>query len=872
MEGIFLHLLNISMMASGIVLVVLVLRLLLHKAPRWCICLLWAVVALRLACPLTVESVVGLMPSGFTLAQTITEQEQDVFPSPAPTENVPSVNKPSSVEGQAPALTPTAPMLQAEHSPAWLLTYIFSRVWPVGVLVMLAYTLGSYVRLRMRLRTATRLDGNVYQGECVSSPFILGIVHPRIYLPYDLPIEQQAYVLAHERVHLRRGDHIVKLFAMLLLAVYWYNPLLWLAYGVFCRDLELACDERVIRDYAPEERQAYSAALLANSTARRLTLCPLAFGEVGVKQRIKSVMNYKKPAFWIVIVAVLAIITTAVCLLTSPPDKDTTPPTSDAEESTFTAVVLTVYDKSVLVAPDEESWEYSTADRISLSLPENSPKLVAGDTIEVVHGGYILSTYPAMINEVQSMRKIKDAPELTYPLTVTFSLEKELVQQQSKTDYPIYYYGLDSVQVPCYNFSSEPVKMVDLASALGNGYLSLDALLEDARTCKEGVQYGAYDDGGSEFFCFSHYTILKMNTLDGDRSLYIGPRDMDISIVDSSGEDKPAYTAVTVVVKEIISDTMVLAVAPNDTSEQYHVSLAKLVGKKPQVGDTLEVIYDGMIQETYPAQFSDVQSIKVVHSDSTTTTTTTSSATVKYPLTIEKSHTVTLTNKTKETNGLARCDVYYYNLTRAEVTTNGKKQDLATAIGNGTLTVEDFLADANAATSVLKDIYKDGGSMLYKFGDYTILKMNRLDGDRTLFIGTSDMTYSVRDLRDSTQKKELLKVAFSSNDEKVLVSDETIAAVTPYKIYYTGIKSVKVLIDNTYVDLLTALENKQVDMNTLLSDLTALAREENNQVVFGDGVDENGKPVTSQGRRFSTYEVYSVYSESKKEVEFISRQ
>lgn len=204
-------------------------------------------------------------------------------------------------------------------SPLYVLTSVMGAIWVIGVIVMLFYAFFCYFHLKNRLKTAVLFRDNLYQSEAVTSPFVLGFIRPRIYLPFTLAEKDLDAVVAHEKAHIARGDVLWKLLGYLFLCVYWFNPLVWLAYILFCRDIEFACDERVIGQLAIEERAAYSEALLAASMPKaRIAACPLAFGEGNVKERIKRVLSYKKPAFWVILIAVLACAALAVCFLTDP--------------------------------------------------------------------------------------------------------------------------------------------------------------------------------------------------------------------------------------------------------------------------------------------------------------------------------------------------------------------------------------------------------------------------------------------------------------------------------------------------------------------------------------------------------------------------
>ncbi len=311
MSVIFLKLLNLSISASWLVLVVLVLRLVLKRAPKWVDVLLWGMVALRLMLPFSIESALSLIPS----AETVSPEVVQFDPAPTITSGVTIIDNavnPSLSESFA-----AAPL--ASVNPLYVWTYLAGWVWLIGLAAMLLYALVSYLRLRRRVSASIPLWENVYVCDEVPSPFILGIVHPRIYLPSALDEAQRGSVLSHERAHLARRDHWWKPLGFALLAVYWFNPLLWLAYTLLCRDIELACDERVLRGMDAGQVKDYSSALLACSVPRRmLAACPLAFGEVGVGERVKNALRYKKPAFWVVAASVAVCVVVAVCFLTNP--------------------------------------------------------------------------------------------------------------------------------------------------------------------------------------------------------------------------------------------------------------------------------------------------------------------------------------------------------------------------------------------------------------------------------------------------------------------------------------------------------------------------------------------------------------------------
>ncbi len=309
MDAVFLEILNSSISAGWLILAVLLLRLLLKKAPKWSVKLLWAVVGLRLILPFRLESVFSLIPSAQTLPADIGLQQ-----APAIQSGISYMNSVVNPVLQA----SMAPVQGDSVNPMQVAIFLAAVVWLLGMVVMGVYALVNTLLLKKRLAESVQLE-DVYICDRIPSPFLFGIFRPKIYLPSALEEGDAQFVVAHERAHLRSLDHIWKALGFGILILHWFNPLVWLAYSLFSRDLELACDERVIEHLGSDCKKPYSQALLrCNSPAWLSVLSPLAFGEVGVKARVKNVLHYKKPALWLLIVAVIAVAVTAVCFLTDP--------------------------------------------------------------------------------------------------------------------------------------------------------------------------------------------------------------------------------------------------------------------------------------------------------------------------------------------------------------------------------------------------------------------------------------------------------------------------------------------------------------------------------------------------------------------------
>lgn len=329
MQKLFLELMKLSLNGTLFALSVMLVRLIFRKAPKWLFCLLWGVVALRLVCPISIESNFSLVPDRVASGQIITNVGEGylgevdiIYESNAGYSNAVEAGRQPVYSNDGYYVVTEKDSLEAPKTVGETVFPVLSWIWLSGTGLMLAYTAVSYLVLRKRMAEATHLRDNIWQCEQVDSPFVLGIIKPRIYLPYTITDSDMANVIAHEQAHIHRKDHWWKPIGFLLLSVHWFNPILWLAYILLCRDIEAACDEKVIKHMGKDEMRAYSTALLHCSVhRRRIAACPLAFGEVGVKERIKRVMNYKKPAFWIVILMIAASVIAGVLLLTSPADE-----------------------------------------------------------------------------------------------------------------------------------------------------------------------------------------------------------------------------------------------------------------------------------------------------------------------------------------------------------------------------------------------------------------------------------------------------------------------------------------------------------------------------------------------------------------------
>ncbi len=417
MSTVFLKVLNMSITAGWVILAVIVLRLLLRKAPKWSVCLLWGLAAVRLVVPFSFKSIFSLIPSGETIPANIEMMRQPVIDS-----GVGVIN--DAVNPLVGSFAPD-PSVVTSINPLQAVIPLLGLIWLLGACAMLVYALASYRKLKKSVAASVLAEEGVMVCDEVPSPFILGLFQPLIYLPSSLEEETRGYVLDHERAHIKRRDHFWKPLGFLILAIHWFNPLCWIAYILLCRDIEAACDEKVIRGMDKEAVAAYSQALLDCSFPRkRIAACPLAFGEVGVKERVKNVLNYKKPAFWIILAAVVICIVAGVCFLTNPkktPEEEamvTEPTETDAAETeihkVFTAVVTGV-GSQLIVRPMEGMSELNSGDRFEIPTRDLTFEPAVGDLLEIDYNGMIQEGSPCRLEKIWSIeRKQKAASEETF--------------------------------------------------------------------------------------------------------------------------------------------------------------------------------------------------------------------------------------------------------------------------------------------------------------------------------------------------------------------------------------------------------------------------------------------------------------------------
>ena len=604
MNELFLKIINMSISASWLVLAVLILRFVLKKAPKWINVLLWGIVAIRLICPFSFESTLSLIPSAETIPLNIGM------------DTTPTINSGISAINNAvnPIISQSnTPMAGASVNLLQITIGIYEYIWIFGMIALALYTAISYWRLRRKVDTAVRYKDNIFQSENVSFPFVLGIIKPRIYLPFKMNGQYLEHVVAHEQAHVCRKDHWWKPLGFLLLMIHWFNPLMWLAYVLLCRDIELACDEKVIKELGNEQRGDYTQALVACSVNRRMiAACPLAFGEVSVKERVKSVMNYKKPAFWVIIIAVIVCVGVAVCFLTNP------------KQDRYTLRI-------VVPAGSQEKFVYTDEE---VSTIRNSIKIWSGDGLGDTE--VILSP----VNKTTETRYT--ATYLTHGMPVEFDAEKDtwfkigVNMQNSTNEDIIVYVEVENVEVRIVDEINSVIKWFD--------YTENPSAMDDEST----INLPIYPD---VTFSYNQAQIIASKPFDTseltDHTILItGMPIWNAYFADLTGDDYPEICATYTFGSGIIDSRIIIydyakgasyelsdrgyfdfTLRLNEADGYLYVDKTKYntdelveTGRLVFKNNCIQIegfsneanqVFQAEILETYPARIADVYSIKV---------------------------------------------------------------------------------------------------------------------------------------------------------------------------------------------------------------------------------------------------------------------
>lgn len=653
MNEFFLKIINMSISASWLIFAVLILRLVLKKAPKWVNVLLWGIVAIRLICPFSFESALSLIPSAETFPKKIISGPSfDVQSGITPVDN-----RINDYLGDRYFEGVTVPANNGNT-----IMTILTIVWTIGILLLVAYTVISYWRLHREIDTAVRYKDNIFQSENVSSPFVLGLIKPRIYLPFKLDGQDMEHVVAHEQAHIRRKDHWWKPLGFLLLTIHWFNPLMWLAYVLLCRDIELACDEKVIKGLSNEQRADYTQALVDCSVNRRMiAACPLTFGEVGVKERVKSVMNYKKPAFWVIIIAVIVCVGVAVCFLTNPKQDRYTlrivVPAGSQEEFVYTdEEVSTVRnsikiwsgdglgDTEVLLFPVNKTAETGyTATYLTHGMPVefdaekdtwfkigvNMQNPTNEDIIVYVE---VENVEVRIVDEINSVIEWFDYLETPDEMKWDGSLEISLTEFPDVTFRWTYgemlavkgskstslYTGMPIWNAYFCDLTGDGLPELCSSISWGSGMIDNRVIIYDYAN---GVSYELSDRGYFDF-------TLRQDHQDGrlyvDKTKYhtdelveTGRLVFKNHCIQIEGFSNEAHQVFQAEILEIYDGNYLVKPVEGSwelsSADRIEVPIRNAhPSQEPEIGDVIEIEYSGEILETYPARIADVYSIKVV--------------------------------------------------------------------------------------------------------------------------------------------------------------------------------------------------------------------------------------------------------------------
>ena len=654
MNELFLKIINMSISASWLILAVLILRLVLKKAPKWVNVLLWGIVAVRLICPLSFESALSLIPSSETIPLDI-----EMAAKPTIDSGVPAIN--SVVNPVLSSFAPPQHVLTSAN-PLQIWIPILNIIWLIGVGALLLYTAVSYWRLCRKVDTAVRYKGNIFQSENVSSPFVLGIIKPRIYLPFNMNGQDLEHVVAHEQAHIRRKDHWWKPLGFLLLTIHWFNPLMWLAYVLLCRDIELACDEKVIKELGNEQRADYMQALVACSVNRRMiAACPLAFGEVGVKERVKSVMNYKKPAFWVIIIAVIICVGVAACFLTNPKQDRYTLrivvpagsqeefvyteeevstvrnsikiwsgdglgdtevllfPVNKTAETGYTATYLT-HGMSVEFDAENDTWfkigvnmqNPTNEDIIVYVEVENVEVRIVDEINSVIEWFDYLETPDEMKWDGSLEINLPEFPDVTF----RWSYGEMLAVKGSKST--SLYTGMPIWNAYFCDLTGDGLPELCSSISWGSGMIDNRVIIYDYAN---GVSYELSDRGYFDF-------TLRQDHQDGrlyvDKTKYhtdelveTGRLVFKNHCIQIEGFSNEAHQVFQAEILEIHDGNYLVKPVEGSwelsSADRIEVPIRNVhPSPEPEIGDVIEIEYAGEILETYPAQIADVYGIKVI--------------------------------------------------------------------------------------------------------------------------------------------------------------------------------------------------------------------------------------------------------------------
>ena len=653
MNELFLKIINMSISASWLVLAVLILRFVLKKAPKWINVLLWGIVAIRLICPFSFESTLSLIPSAETIPLNIGM------------DTTPTINSGISAINNAvnPIISQSnTPMAGASVNLLQITIGIYEYIWIFGMIALALYTAISYWRLRRKVDTAVRYKDNIFQSENVSSPFVLGIINPRIYLPFSMNEQDLEHVVAHEQAHIRRKDHWWKPLGFLLLTIYWFNPLMWLAYVLLCRDIELACDEKVIKELGNEQRGDYTQALVACSVNRRMiAACPLAFGEVSVKERVKSVMNYKKPAFWVIIIAVIICVGVAACFLTNPKQDRYTlrivVPAGSQEEFVYTEEEVSTVrnsikiwsgdglgDTEVLLFPVNKtaetgytatylthgmSVEFDAENDTWFKIGVNMQNPTNEDIIVYVE---VENVEVRIVDEINSVIEWFDYLETPDEMKWDGSLEISLTEFPDVTFRWTYgemlavkgskstslYTGMPIWNAYFCDLTGDGLPELCSSISWGSGMIDNRVIIYDYAN---GVSYELSDRGYFDF-------TLRQDHQDGrlyvDKTKYhtdelveTGRLVFKNHCIQIEGFSNEAHQVFQAEILEIHNGNYLVKPVEGSwelsSADRIEVPIRNVhPSPEPEIGDVIEIEYAGEILETYPAQIADVYGIKVI--------------------------------------------------------------------------------------------------------------------------------------------------------------------------------------------------------------------------------------------------------------------
>ena len=729
LNDIFIRVFNLSLSATFIIYIIFLLRAAFAESPKWWRCLLWLIAGVRLAFPFSIESILSLNPNRYTIDPETIYSNKLVIDSGFESVDT-TVNEYMASNYYEGVTVPSNFKLN--------IISVLSIIWLIGILVFLSYYFINYIRYKSKLKTATLLFDNVFQSEFVTSPFVFGIIRPKIYIPYGLDDDSLRYVLAHEKSHIRRCDHLIKQAAFIILSCYWFNPFIWIAFRFLSIDIELACDEKVVKNLSEDEKSEYSKTLLNLSVNKKwLKVCPVPFSEIDIKNRVRGIMNYKKPKFWIVVISVIGLILCSIALLTDPIEKKDK--SISVSEELNEIITQTIVENE----NNKYSGDFGCAAHVILGAEKDGPvdsDKIEYTTIEVfvmarysefgIKNGTLIET-GGMISPLALVFEVDENENYTLleywepgmGSDYIKSLEKRFPR---KIDYMTDEYN-EQLRVECES------KAYEHFGVSSTGYDEVYTLSTEQTTLSSSFLPKLSINNKNKTFMFM-YDLLSSYLSTGTYEI------IDDELIANTSDGKFKYVFDVINKKELrfnAKKSVFLPVINKDLSYEIKHGDSFIIGKPKNDGNLEYTTTVQIVGEEPTDKVNNIPSFTEDIYDYTLSV-------------IESSEDIIWQISGEEFRQENGYSVFAYSVDKVYIEVGEISVSLDDAIDNKNISVDALIDKARYDTKdgkVKAITYKDGGSTLYVYDDYSIIKLNRITGGRKdVFIGPVDM--SINDLTD----------------------------------------------------------------------------------------------------------------------------